>query len=286
MYDRLATKSPIKWLGNKSYLAQSLRRLIEKEIDFDSTVIELFSGSLGLSLYFGFPNVLANDTNRELINFFQHQINGDHASPHWNFSKDLYYKAREEYRTNINNDWCKKRRSDLFLFLNIAGFNGLYRVNQKGTYNTPVGTASSFPIAKIQKCREFRKTAQSWIFTSKCFSEFTHAQLNSSGLIYIDPPYAEEFNGYQGSFTMDDQLAVIDSLKGVDTPVIISNSIKNKTLLKAYREAGFRLYRIKVNRYVAANGDKRKQVSELVAFRGFKTKKIRSLCPDLLPLLT
>ncbi len=60
--------SPLKYAGNKAFLADRLKRLIESELDIKSTkVLEPFSGSLGFSLGLGFKYVHANDFNKPLV---------------------------------------------------------------------------------------------------------------------------------------------------------------------------------------------------------------------------
>ncbi len=60
-------RSPIKYLGGKSFHAKLLERVV-KEIQ-PKTVSEPFCGGLSFSLHFQFEHVLANDANALLINF-------------------------------------------------------------------------------------------------------------------------------------------------------------------------------------------------------------------------
>lgn len=282
-YKKSIGLSPLKWLGNKRDLARAIQPLIEREICHNSTVIEPFCGSLGFSLHFGFKHVKANDNNRALINFYKQQVKGHHPSCHWSFSKtQVYYQMREEFRSIMRNGGCDKRLSDLFMYLNTAGFNGLYRENRQGVYNTPSGDATSFPIEKIERCRELARIAKQWQFTSTCYSQVSYAD---AGLVVVDPPYQNEYVGYlEGGFNLNNQFELAEKMASIDAPIILSNSISHKPLLRTYKACGFKLYAIEVNRSVAANGNSRGRKLELVALKGFGTKKIRSLCPSLVKL--
>lgn len=58
-----------------------------------------------------------------------------------NCSSAAYYELRGKY----NGQTDRFERAVLFAYLNRFGFNGVYRVNSKGSLNTPYGKPRSLP---------------------------------------------------------------------------------------------------------------------------------------------
>lgn len=82
-----------------------------------------------------------------------------------------------------------------FLFLNRNGFNGLWRVNQKGDYNVPWGNRWALVdidnLARVAKVLKDRKA----IVTSVDFEQAS-ASAREGDVVYFDPPYHATFSRY------------------------------------------------------------------------------------------
>ena len=78
------------------------------------------------------------------------------------------------------------------IYLNRAGFNGLYRVNGSGEFNVPIGNKKEISI-----CREciFQASADLASAQIEC-KDFAQIPKDSAGFYYLDPPYSGTFNGY------------------------------------------------------------------------------------------
>ncbi|KJG37781.1 hypothetical protein UA32_12580 [Photobacterium angustum] len=280
-------KSPLKYAGNKGFLAQRLERLIIKEVDFKNDIVqEPFAGSLGFSLYFGFKHVIANDKSLPIANFWQHIKNG-HIPPQFtDLTETNYYLTREKFKiltakaeqvTLTNED--KKELSDLMLYINYASYNGLMRVSKKSGFNVPFGRPkSTMPLSKLALCRAASSLMGQWQITNDCFSTLNY---DDAKLKYFDPPYAQQYTAYAGLFNDELQSKIITLNDSSNSKIIISNSIQDRSLLKSYQDAGYSLYTTPVRRRISCKSGDRKQATELVAFRGFTTRKIASYCSDL-----
>lgn len=195
-------RSPIKYAGNKYFLASALDRLICKEIPRDSRVLEPFAGSLGFSLYFGFDFVTANDASFPMYNFQRHIIDGEMPRPESEpISRDYYYRMVKRYNeiaTAMPSTLSKATLSELSsltFLINYASFNGLVRVNKKGIFNVPFGKPkASIPRAKLEACTVAHKVMKNWQMHHGCFSD-----LNFKGydFLYIDPPYSQTFTALE-----------------------------------------------------------------------------------------
>lgn len=275
--------SPLKWAGNKMWLAKRLARLIQKDVDPNQSVVELFAGSLGFSLFYGFNNVIANDVDMPLISFYQHLKTGFLPDSELTVEKEAYYQYRDRYNDLVEQNDFGEELASIFYYINCVGYNGLFRKAQKtGRLNVPFGDYKRYPAQKLQLCRDFGEHVKTWEFTNKCFTQVEG--IESAGLILADPPYEGTFTGYNGKFTFEDQLKVIDTLEKAHCPIIATNSIKSKPLIRAYKDAGYRLYKSLVPRRISRNVAERKPEYELIALKNFPTQRIRSLCPDLQPV--
>jgi len=271
--------SPLRWAGNKQWLAKRTARLIAKEVEPASQVVELFAGSLGFSLHFGFKNVVANDIDTPLINFYRSLQTGFLPSTDYKVEKEAYYFYRERYNDLVEQGQYNSELASLFFYLNATCFNGLLRKSKSGRFNVPFGKFEQFPVNKIDRCIAVASHIKSWKFSSVCFSEV--AEIEEAGLILADPPYEGTYTGYNGGFSFEEQIKLIETLDNTTCPTIITNSMKSKELLCLYRDAGYRLYKTLVRRSISAKKESRNKQYEVVALKNIRTQRVKSLCPEL-----
>ncbi|MBA7913209.1 Dam family site-specific DNA-(adenine-N6)-methyltransferase [Enterobacter roggenkampii] len=261
-------RSPIKWAGGKTRVMPQLLKHLPK-VD---CLIEPFVGSGTVFMNTDYRRYVLCDSNIALINFFR-QLTGRKedaiAACRWAFkggnSAEEYYRRRTEF-----NSLARKADSDpdaamlyaaYFLYLNRHGYNGLYRVNQKGEFNVPFGKYAE-PYLPEAEMRLFAEKASD---TKAVFihSDFRQSipdfmQLVHDAVIYCDPPYipasdTANFTAYGKPFTLDDHRALVAALVAVNrqyaTCSVISNSDTPET-----REiySAFNLHSLSVRRSVSA----------------------------------
>ncbi|MEM9967365.1 MAG: Dam family site-specific DNA-(adenine-N6)-methyltransferase [Pseudomonadota bacterium] len=176
----------LKWAGSKSQVSDR----ITPYLSFDRVYVEPFCGSA----FFFFENSPSvshlNDLNSELIGFFTHTR--DMPDIVWTYyekipvEEEAYYEARARY--NRLSDCPEK--AGLFAYLNHFCFNGLYRTNRSGEFNTPYGGRQK-PKKKLSlhSFRQFSETLRSAHLTSKDFEDFLDRLQPKNACIYMDPPY-------------------------------------------------------------------------------------------------
>jgi DNA adenine methylase len=131
----------IKWAGGKRYLLPEISKRMPPKFN---VYHEPFIG--GGAVFFSIQpkNAIINDLNCEVINLYK-VIKSDVDSLLKELRKhknevDYFYKIRELDRFpdkfNKLNDIEKAAR---ILFLNKTCFNGLFRVNSQGQFNSPFG---------------------------------------------------------------------------------------------------------------------------------------------------
>jgi len=148
----------IKWVGGKRGLLKQLLPLFPKEfknyhepfLGGGAVFFELYS--LG---YLKDKKVYLSDINSELINTYNAVKNNPidlisnldmYKEKH---SKDFYYETRALDREDGFLETSELQRATRFIYLNKTCFNGLYRVNKKGYFNTPIGSYKKSDIVNI-----------------------------------------------------------------------------------------------------------------------------------------
>jgi DNA adenine methylase len=133
--DDLRLKPFLKWAGGKSHLLPVLHRCVPKKF---GCYFEPFLG--GGALFFGLcpENAVLSDSNDELIHCYR--IVRDRPEElverlsKLKVSEEEFYKIRA-MRSEVLSAVARAAR---FIYLNKTCFNGLYRVNKNGLFNTPI----------------------------------------------------------------------------------------------------------------------------------------------------
>lgn len=137
-------------------------------------------------------------------------------------ANSFFKKIRTQYNT------LKQKpsiiTSAMFIFLQKHSFNGIYRENSKGDYNTPFNWSGqySYNIADDIKSLNLILSQFNITFQTQSFENITYVK---DCLYYLDPPYINldiNENKYnKDSFTSELQLLLIEKIK--DSPFIYSN---------------------------------------------------------------
>lgn len=205
----------VKWAGGKRQLLSEISARMPASF---GTYYEPFLG--GGALYFDKApkKAVVNDSNSQLINMYrqiksnpndvisflskyQNEYNGQTTKES---RAGCYYKNREKFNQFIGGNIFTPESAALFIFLNKAGFNGLYRVNAKGLLNVPSAhrkTLNSFDennILKVSKLLQETEILQ---------GDFEKACKNAKkgDFVFFDSPYYGTFDAYQaGGFSKED----------------------------------------------------------------------------------
>ncbi|CAG8585001.1 5721_t:CDS:2 [Cetraspora pellucida] len=114
-----------------------------------------------------------------------------------NHGEEYYYKIREELNQVklTGNNPPNIKNAGMFLYLNKAGFNGLYRENGKGLINVPYGHKKKitlFTKRNIKKISEYLRTNNIKIICQ----DYGEIKPKKGDFIYLDPPYDGTYNDY------------------------------------------------------------------------------------------
>lgn len=268
----------MKWVGGKTQLLPVLLPLFPYRF---GRYYEPFTGggatffSLASNEGFEFGHAVLNDWNAELINAYEvvrdHPDNLVATLLEWKseYVKDpetVYYamRARDPKEMTVID------RAARTLFLNKTCFNGVYRVNKKGIFNTPFGKNVNAPICDIDNILACSRVLNNRTFLMQ--GDFSNAVKGAEAgdLVYFDPPYVPvsdtaDFTGYTSvGFTMQDQRRLADCFRTLvnrGCHVFLSNAD-----VPAIRElySDFETIVIPARRSINSNGAKRGAVNEVV----------------------
>lgn len=266
----IVSKPFLRWAGGKSRIVRHLIKLLPREAFRDYW--EPFAGAG--ALFFALAPVRAHlsDHNAKLVSCFRAVRDRPHlVSRHL---EEHLSKTSEEYYYRIRNLYNKSESSvaqaACFIYLNRAGFNGIYRVNKKGEYNVPYGHKDPPPAPSRDDLLQASRLLQNSSLSS-CSYEMTLSDraLKQGDLIYLDPPYpplneTSYFAHYTASrFSWEDHEAVArvaNEVRAKGCFVMISNSDVER-IRDFY--SGWHIHTLPVTRWIAANGARYK-VAELI----------------------
>lgn len=186
----IKAKPFVKWVGGKTQLLKELTSRIPSNFD---RYFEPFIGGGALFFHYSLAQSTLIDINEELTNAYmviKHKTDELIADLYKHiYEKDYYYQIRNVDRTDEYKLWSNVQRASRLIYLNKSCFNGLYRVNSKGEFNTPMGKYKNPKIVdeiNLRACSQALQTAE--IITGS-FLE-VEEKVRGDDFVYFDPPYA------------------------------------------------------------------------------------------------
>jgi DNA adenine methylase len=257
----------IRWVGGKRKLLTRINALIPA---FTGRFCEPFVGGGAIALSRVKDHVIAGDANAELINFYV-QVQEDHEGVYREYKNfvntpECYYATRAQDRDKdfFVNKTLSQRAARL-LFLNIASFQGLWRVNSKGYHNVPYSTPRSIDVS-LDELRVFSEKIKNIEFHYIDFETLVN-KLDKNDFVYFDPPYVPmsitaSFTGYTiGGFDHHRLKTCCDDLTNKGIKFLLSNS-SAALVRKLY--TNYDIQEVIVNRTVSAKASSRAPIVELL----------------------
>jgi DNA adenine methylase len=161
-------------------------------------------------------------------------------------------------------------RAARLIFLNKAGFNGLYRVNRKGGFNVPWGKKAKVRTHDEANLHACSAVLDRWASLRHGDFEAILADAGFEDLVYLDPPYVPKnqtssFTGYTGvGFGVEAQRRVARVFRDLHARgcyVVTSNAAV--PLVREMYE-GFEMHEVQARRSINVNGDGRGTVGEVI----------------------
>lgn len=229
--------SPVlKWVGGKRQLLPSIKPMLPKRI---TSYCEPFVGGGAVLFDLQPKSAIVNDINSDLI--LVYTVIRDNVEAliklleTYPNEEGFYYELRNIDREQEKYDKLSEiEKAARVIFLNKTCYNGLYRVNNAGKFNSPFGKYKNPNIVNAPVLRAVSAYFNSSEITfSTADFEPVLEQVRRGTFVYLDPPYdpvsdTSSFTGYsKGGFSREQQIQLrecCDKLNARGVKFMLSNS--------------------------------------------------------------
>lgn len=267
----------LKWVGGKRQLLKEILPLIPKDI---SAYYEPFVGGGAVLFALQPKKAIINDYNAELINVYQVIMN-DHdnlikilETHEEKNSSEFFYKIREIDRSYEYKNLTDVERAARIIYLNKTCYNGLYRVNQAGQFNSPYGKYKNPNIVNspaIKALHDYFINSNITITSGDYKDTLKEIKAKTRSFVYLDPPYyplssSSSFTGYtENGFDEEQQIELKNECvklnkKGIK--FLLSNS--SCDFIEELYKNDFNIKIIKAKRVLNSDGNKRGEIDEVL----------------------
>ena len=265
----------IKWAGGKRQLMKEIEKYIPDRI---STYYEPFLGGGAVLFNLQPKKAVVNDSNPELINAYE--VIRDNVDEliidlrkHEN-TKEYFYDIRKIDRTPEYKSLSKVERASRLIYLNKTCYNGLFRVNSQGEFNTPFGNYKNPNIVNEHVLRAVSNYLNKNDIRFLCGDfEDSLKNIRKGAFVYLDPPYAplsdsSSFTGYTlDGFGDEDQKRLkfmCDKLQERGVKFLLSNSTA-PIILDLYKdESRYEINYVDAKRNINSVGNGRGEIKEVL----------------------
>ena len=291
----------LKWAGGKGQLLDKFQELYPKQLKENKikNFYEPFLGSgavfFDIAQKYEIENAYLYDINEELVltykviqndvsklTDFLYRYQKSYLKLDKTKRQEFFYDQRTNYnlqRFNIDYDKYSENwfpRAAQLIFLNKTCFNGLYRVNSKGEFNSPAGDYDNPTICDEQNLLAVNKVLQIAEIRKADFKEII-TDLKSNSFVYFDPPYrpiskTASFKAYsKHGFEDNEQIQLSKLFKFIHeegSSVMLSNSDpknldpNDNFFDEIYND--FNIFRVPARRMINSNAAKRGTINEIV----------------------
>lgn len=269
----------LKWVGGKRQLISDIEPLIPKRI---STYVEPFFGGGAVLFHLQPKKAIINDFNKELMNVYQvikDNPNGlievleKHKEAN---SEDYFYEIRSLDRDEDYENFFDEEKAGRIIYLNKTCYNGLFRVNRAGFFNTPYGKYKNPSIVNevtVKAVSNYFNSAKIKFLTGDYKDALKG--LRKGAFVYFDPPYmpissSSSFTGYtENGFDYEKQVELRDEClklnkKGIK--FLQSNSYSPEILDLYSDQSVFTIEVVQAKRSINSQSDKRGEISEVLIY--------------------
>lgn len=269
----------VKWVGGKRQLIDEIKSRIPRTY---KTYYEPFFGGGAVLFALQPKRAVINDLNDSLIKTYKViKDNADELiaslSLHENTSEYFYKIRNEDLYPETFNLKSEVEVASRLIYLNKTCFNGLFRVNSSGHFNTPFGNYKNPNIVNepvIRAVSKYFNDNEISILNGDFAAACQGAQ--KGDFVYLDPPYdpvsdTASFTGYNaGGFGSEEQIRLRDLCVELDekgVKFLLSNSA-TKFIIDLYNSKNFKskitIDIVKAKRSINSNGNKRGEVDEVL----------------------
>ena len=297
----MKAKPFLKWAGGKGQLLDKFKQFYPKQLKQKKikTFYEPFLGSgavfFDIAQNYELTSAYLYDINEELILTYKviqkdvsklldflYRYEKNYLKLNKKQRQEFFYDQRTNYnlqRFNIDYDKYSEHwfaRAAQLIFLNRTCFNGLYRVNSKGEFNSPVGDYDKPTICDEENLLAVHQVLQIAEIKKADFRQVVR-DLKDKSFVYFDPPYrpiskTANFKSYsKQDFSDNEQIELSKLFRELDkrgTKLMLSNSDpKNNNPNDNFFEQiykDFNIFRVSTRRMINSDATKRGTINEII----------------------
>ena len=191
-------------------------------------------------------------------------------------SEDYFYEVRSLDRSEDFERLSNVKKAGRIIYLNKTCYNGLFRVNRAGFFNTPYGRYKNPSIVDevtIKAVSNYFNSANIKFLTG----DYKEAlkRLRRGAFVYFDPPYmpisaSSSFTGYtEHGFDYEKQVELRDEclkLHNRGVRFLQSNSYSPEILELYSDQKVFNIEIVQAKRSINSQADKRGEISEVLIY--------------------
>lgn len=266
-FQETKVKPFLKWAGGKKQLWKEVVRHFP---DNHNKYIEPFLG--GGAIFFSYlpEKAILSDANPELINLYT-VIRDDLESlfeelENYPNEKEFFLNIRSQNPMELND----VKRAARMLYLNKTCFNGLYRVNKNGGFNSPFANYKNPTICDKETLKKASQALQGKTLICKDYLTVLKENAEKGDLIFLDPPYIpisenSDFKRYtKNPFTDEDHKKLAEEFKRLykmGCTIVLTNS-NHPLVYELFEDFKIELHETKRN--INSKGGKRKGADIIV----------------------
>lgn len=266
----------LKWAGGKRQLLGEINKYLPQNI---TTYVEPFIGGGALLFDLQPKKAIINDLNKELINVYEVirdfpdeliEILKLHTN---NNSSDYFYSMRNLDRESKFLELNSVEKAARIIYLNRTCYNGLFRVNRIGQFNTPYGKYKNpkiLDIEKIEATSQYLNKNNIKVISGDY--KLALKGLRRGSFVYFDPPYlpinTASFTGYtELGFSLTDHTMLRDECiklhsRGIN--IMISNSDTPEIRELFNDKSIFKIRTLSATRKINSKKEERGEITELL----------------------
>lgn len=266
----------LKWVGGKRQLLTEITPLINQKC---STYVEPFLGGGAVFFELQPSKAIINDYNGELINVYltvrdsAEELISLLEEYNVHNTEEYYYEVRALDRSEDYSRMSNVEKAARIIYLNKTCYNGLYRVNSAGQFNSPYGKYKNPNIVNATTIRAMSKYLQKEGIEI-CNSDYRDVlkRVRKGAFVYLDPPYmpissSSSFTGYtEGGFSFEEQVILkeeCDKLRKKGISFLQSNS-DCPEIRELYRD--YEIKTVRAKRNINSNAAKRGEINEVLIY--------------------
>jgi len=262
----MPAKPVLKWAGGKTQLLPILLRALPRAYE---RYLEPFMGGGALLFRLAIPGAIAGDSNQDLMQFYS-VLREDpdelaKAAGSIPVTKTDFYRVRSADPSSLG----RVERAARFLYLNKTCYNGLYRVNRRGHFNTPFGGRTNVRVVDRAALRRASGVLKETELLAADYREVLRGA-QPGDLVYLDPPYValggySDFKRYTRElFDHRMHVDLASEVRGASdrgVRVLLSNS-GTETVRSLYH--GFHIAEVDATRQINCKPSGRGRITELL----------------------